>query len=97
MPTDKKAETDRALSLRGLVCDETVINLLPDELDASSEIEKMKTQSEENLETNMKKIESFGKDGADAQAEENNNQDAKETKNASNTNQDASVQSSQEK
>lgn len=40
MPTDKKAETDRALSLRGLVCDETVINLLPDELDASSEIEK---------------------------------------------------------
>lgn len=97
MPTDKKAETDRALSLRGLVCDETVINLLPDELDASSEIEKMKTQSEENLEANMKKIESFGKDGADAQAEENNNQDAKETKNASNTNQDASVQSSQEK
>ena len=97
MPTDKKAETDRALSLRGLVCDETVINLLPDELDASSEIEKMKTQSEENLEANMKKIESFGKDGADAQAEENNNQDAKETKNASNTNQDASVQNSQEK
>ena len=97
MPTDKKAETDRALSLRGLVCDETVINLLPDELDASSEIEKMKTQSEENLEANMKKIESFGKDGADAQAEENFNQDAKETKNASNTNQDASVQSSQEK
>ena len=57
----------------------------------------MKTQSEENLEANMKKIESFGKDGADAQEEENNNQDAKETKNASNTNQDASVQSSQEK
>lgn len=56
MPTDKKAETDRALSLRGLVCDETVINLLPDELDASSEIEKMKTQSEENLEANMKKL-----------------------------------------
>ena len=57
----------------------------------------MKTQSEENLEANMKKIESFGKDGADAQAEENNNQDAKETKNASNTNQDASVQNNQEK
>lgn len=40
----------------------------------------MKTQSEENLEANMKKIESFGKDGADAQAEENNNQDAKKQK-----------------
>lgn len=72
MPTDKKAETDRALSLRGLVCDETVINLLPDELDASSEIEKMKQQSQDNLEENMKKIESFGKDGADAKGMENN-------------------------
>lgn len=61
MPTDKQAETTRALSLRGLVCDETVINMLPDELDASSEIEKMKNQSEENLEDNMKKIESFNK------------------------------------
>lgn len=75
MPTDKKAETDRALSLRGLVCDETVINLLPDELDASSEIEKMKQQSQDNLEENMKKIESFGKDGADAQGMENNKED----------------------
>lgn len=62
MPTDKKAETDRALSLRGLVCDETVINLLPDELDASNEIEKMKTQNDENLQENMKKIESFNED-----------------------------------
>ena len=94
MPTDKKNETDRALSLRGLVCDETVINLLPDELDASSEIEKMKTQSEENLETNIKKIESFGKDESDTQVEESNNQDAKETKNASNTYQDSSMQNS---
>ena len=61
MPTDKKTETDRVLSLRGLLPDETLINLLPDELDAQSEIEKMKKQSEKNLEENMKKIESFGK------------------------------------
>lgn len=96
MPTDKKAETDRALSLRGLLCDETIINLLPDELDASSEIEKMKAQSEENLEENMKKIESFGKDGADAKAmenqkEENNEEDANNQNNASNNNQNANV------
>ena len=71
MPTDKQAETTRALSLRGLICDESVINLLPDELDASSEIEKMKTQSEENLEENMKKIESFGKGGNDEDNKEN--------------------------
>lgn len=59
MPTDKKAETDRALSLRGLICDESIINLLPDEFDASSEIEKMKKQSEENLVDNIDKIKSF--------------------------------------
>lgn len=71
MPTDKSAETSRALSLRGLLCDETVINLLPDELDASNEMEKMKNQSEENLEENMEKIQSFGKDGANAKGIEN--------------------------
>lgn len=100
MPTDKSAETTRALSLRGLVCDETVINLLPDELDAPSEIEKMKQQSQENLEENMKKIESFGKDGADAQSIENNKeeeQDAKNQENASNDKQDASMPIKNEK
>ena len=93
MPTDKKAETDKALSLRGLICDESVINLLPDEFDASSEIEKMKKQNEENLEENMKKIESFGKDGADAKGLENkkNEEDANNQENASNNKQDASV------
>lgn len=61
MPTDKQTETARALSLRGLICDETVINLLPDELDAQNEVEKMKKQSEENLEENVKNVESFSK------------------------------------
>ena len=70
MPTDKKAETDRALSLRGLICDESVINLLPDEFDASSEIEKMKKQSEENLEENIKNIESFNKNKTNEDKEE---------------------------
>ena len=91
MPTDKQAETTRALSLRGLVCDETVINMLPDELDASSEIEKMKNQSEENLENNMKKIESFGKEGADAKAIDNDEQDSEED-NTSNDKKDVSIQ-----
>ena len=97
MPTDKKADTDRALSLRGLLCDETIINLLPDELDASSEIEKLKAQSEENLENNMKKIESFGKNGANAKAIENQKEeDADNKENASNNIQDANVSDKKE-
>ena len=95
MPTDKKAETDRALALRGLVCDETVINMLPDELDASSEIEKMKKQSDENLENNIKKIESFGKDGAEEESEEK--QDANIPENASKKKEDAKVSDKKEK
>lgn len=95
MPTDKKAETDRALALRGLVCDETVINMLPDELDASSEIEKMKKQSDENLENNIKKIESFGKDGAEEELEEK--EDANIPENASKKKEDAKVSDKKEK
>lgn len=95
MPTDKKAETDRALALRGLVCDETVINMLPDELDASSEIEKMKKQSDENLENNIKKIESFGKDGAEEESEEK--QDANIPENAFKKKEDAKVSDKKEK
>lgn len=78
MPTDKKSETERALSLKGTVCDETVINLLPDELDASSELEKMKKQSQENLEFNQQQIESF---------QNKNNQDSINLKNQDNYNQ----------
>lgn len=95
MPTDKKAETDRALALRGLVCDETVINMLPDELDASSEIEKMKNQSEENLENNMKKIESFENNEAEDNSEEK--EDANIPKNASKNEKDAGVSDKKEK
>lgn len=84
MPTDKKAETDRALSLRGLVCDETVINLLPDELDASSELEKMKVQSQENLEMNMKNIESFKAGGKNEKTNEEDSKNTFDTNNANN-------------
>jgi SPP1 family phage portal protein len=40
LPTDKKTETDRALSLRGLLSEETIIGMLPDEIDPKSELEK---------------------------------------------------------
>ena len=43
LPTDKYTETSSALSLRGLVSDGTVINMLPYELDADTEINKMET------------------------------------------------------
>ena len=48
MPTDKQSETNMALQLRGTVSDETVISLLPYELNAQAEIEKLKSEQEEN-------------------------------------------------
>ncbi len=73
MPTDKKAETDRVLSLQGVVSNETLLNMLPDELDASSELEKIKKQNDEMLEENMKKIEAF-RNGEKEETEETEKQ-----------------------
>lgn len=56
VPTDTKSETDRAKGLRGLLCDETVISMLPDDLDSQSEIDKMKKQNEENMQNNLKTV-----------------------------------------
>lgn len=56
IPTDTKSETDRAKGLRGLLCDETVISMLPDDLDSQSEIDKMKKQNEDNMQNNLKTV-----------------------------------------
>ena len=40
LPTDKYTETDSALKLRGLISDESVISMLPQELDPINELSK---------------------------------------------------------
>lgn len=56
LPTDKQTETNRALQLRGLLSDETIIDMLPDDLDSASELQKVKDQNQENIEENMQAI-----------------------------------------
>ena len=56
LPTDKGTETDRALKLRGLLSDESIIDMLPDGFDSASELEKMNTQNKENIQKNMENI-----------------------------------------
>lgn len=75
VPTDTKTETERAKGLRGLLCDETVISMLPDDLDAQSEIDKMKQQNAENMQSNldaMKKIGNANKNYEVKEAGDNN-------------------------
>ena len=62
LPTDKGTETDRALKLRGLLSDASVIDMLPDDLDAISELEKINKQNQENIEENIENISKIGQD-----------------------------------
>ncbi len=62
LPTDKGTETDRALKLRGLLSDESVIDMLPDDLDAISELEKVDKQNQDNIEKNIQNMAKMGQD-----------------------------------
>jgi len=55
LPTDKKTETDRALSLKGTLSDETVIDMLPDDLDTKAELKKIADQDADKMEIFMNK------------------------------------------
>lgn len=60
LPTDKKTETDRALQLRGLLSDESIIDMLPDDLDAISELEKINKQEEEKINNQIESMQKVG-------------------------------------
>lgn len=62
LPTDKGTETDRALKLRGLLSDASVIDMLPDDFDSISELEKMDKQNQENIEKNLENMQRIGQD-----------------------------------
>ena len=60
IPSDETTMTTNALKLRGLLSDETVINLLPQDLDAQSEMAKMDLQNEENIQKNLENMKQLG-------------------------------------
>lgn len=62
LPTDKGTETDRALKLRGLLSDASIIDMLPDDFDSISELEKMDEQNQENIQKNMENMQMMGQD-----------------------------------
>lgn len=62
LPTDKYTETERALKLRPLLSDQTIIDMLPDGFDSISELEKVNKQNEEEIQKNMENIQMLGSD-----------------------------------
>ena len=60
LPQNNQEILDSWLKLRGLLSDKTVIDHLPFDLDAESEIAEMDMQNQENIEKNMENIKKVG-------------------------------------
>lgn len=60
LPTDKDTETTRALKLRGLLSDASIIDMLPDDLNSNSELEKVEKQNQANMEKNLENMAKIG-------------------------------------
>lgn len=59
VPTDEGEIVDTWLKLRGLISDSTIIEHLPYDIDAESELKKMKEQNEENMKEAVERAKEF--------------------------------------
>ena len=59
IPTDDGEVVDTWLKLRGLISDATILEHLPYDIDAESELKKMQEQSEENMERAVERAKEF--------------------------------------
>ena len=60
MPADKNDIVDMAMKLRGLLSDESVMGMLPYDLDVESELAKVKKQNDENMQDNIDTMKRLG-------------------------------------
>ena len=75
LPSDKATDITNALKVRGLLPDETVINLLNLDLDATSELAKMDLQNEENIQKNLQQMQIMGQAGVEQDNKEDKQDD----------------------
>lgn len=75
LPSDKATDITNALKVRGLLPDETVINLLNLDLDATSELAKMDLQNEENIKKNLQQMQMMGQAGVEQDNKEDKQDD----------------------
>lgn len=76
LPSDKATDITNALKVRGLLPDETVINLLNLDLDATSELAKMDLQNEENIQKNLEQMQMMGQ----TEVKQNDKEDKQDNK-----------------
>ena len=65
LPSDTATMITNAMKIRGLVSDDTVINLLGLDLDSTSELTKMDLQNEENIQKNLEQMQAMGQAGVE--------------------------------
>lgn len=75
LPSDIATTITNAMKIRGLVSDETVINLLNLDLDATSELAKMDLQNEENIKKNLQQMQMMGQAGVEQDNKEDKQDD----------------------
>ena len=72
LPSDTATMITNAMKIRGLVSDDTVINLLGLDLDSTSELAKMDLQNEENIQKNLQQMQMMGQAGVEQDNKEDN-------------------------
>ena len=78
LPSDTATDVTNALKLREILSDDTIISMLPYDLDSTSELKKMNEQNQENIQKNLQQMQMMGQAGVDQDNKENN-QDNKVT------------------
>jgi len=79
LPSDTATTITNAMKIRGLVSDDTVINLLGLDLDSTSELAKMDLQNEENIQKNLQQMQMIGQAGVEQNNQQEENKDDKVT------------------
>lgn len=75
LPSDTATMITNAMKIRGLVSDDTVINLLGLDLDSTSELAKMDLQNEENIQKNLEQMQAMRQAGVEQDNKEEKQDD----------------------
>lgn len=75
LPSDTATTITNAMKIRGLVSDDTVINLLGLDLDSTSELAKMDLQNEVNIQKNLEQMQVMGQAGVEQDNKEDKQDD----------------------
>ncbi len=78
IPSDRTTDITNALKLREILSDDTIISMLPYDLDSTSELKKVSEQNEENIQKNLEQMQMIGQAGVNESANDNANTDKKD-------------------